>query len=178
MDDHKLIAQLKRHEGSVIMEGRHVVYDDATGERILPTTRVQGWATVGYGRNLVGRGLSDAEAETLLANDIENFTRECCHAWPTLFQTEALDDVRQAAVINMAFNMGIRKLLGFRKMFAAIERRDYEDAAMEARDSAWGRQPNKRRVDDVCYMLRTGQWPREAHAIDLVDNRVKRIPTL
>ena len=36
------------------------VYDDATGRVVQPGQSVQGWLTIGYGRNLVGRGITRA----------------------------------------------------------------------------------------------------------------------
>jgi lysozyme len=37
----------------------------------------------------------------------------------------------------MAYNLGLTKLLGFKKMIAAIKRKDYSAAAVEMLDSKW-----------------------------------------
>ena len=57
MDIEKLIVHLKAHEGV-----RQHVYLDT-----------EGIETIGVGRNLVHRGLSDDEIELMLANDIRDF---------------------------------------------------------------------------------------------------------
>ena len=66
MDIDKLIVQLKVHEGV-----RKFVYLDT-----------EGIETIGVGRNLVDRGLSDDEIELMLANDIRDFQDEVEAAFP------------------------------------------------------------------------------------------------
>lgn len=137
-----LRAQLRRHEG--------------TGPRrlgrLLPYTDPVGKLTIGYGRNLEDVGLSQTEADFLLDNDIDDRVRALAFHLPW-FAT--LDEVRQRALVDMAF-MGTAKLLGFRKMLSALERGDYETAALEALDSRWAEQV-KGRADTVARMLRTGE---------------------
>ena len=43
-------------------------------------------------------------------------------------------------LIEMAFQMGVPKLMGFKKMLAAIAVRDWSTAAEEALDSKWAKQ--------------------------------------
>jgi hypothetical protein len=57
---------LKRDEGF-----RARVYDDATGKDLKPGDTLVGNPTAAYGRNLLGRGLTEPEGEILLADDIE-----------------------------------------------------------------------------------------------------------
>jgi lysozyme len=42
-----------------------------------------------------------------------------------------LNAARGAVLVNIGFNVGVHGLLGFRKMLAAMERRDWETAAAE-----------------------------------------------
>ena len=60
-----LTRDLLGHEGEVLR-----AYDDATGRVVNPGDTVKGWLTIGVGRNLVGRGITQAESRYLLANDI------------------------------------------------------------------------------------------------------------
>ena len=41
---------------------------------------------------------------------------------------------------NMAFNLGITRLLKFQKMFAALNSGDYVQASIEGLDSRWAKQ--------------------------------------
>ena len=138
--------QLHRDEGAVIVNGRHAVYDDHLG-----------FATIGYGR-LVDRrrggGLTDAEAEFLLANDIERVTRDLTIRLPWFSD---LDEPRQGALINMAFQLGVNGLLKFKRTLAHCEAGDWEKAEREALNSNWAKQtPN--RAHRVTQQLRTGDW--------------------
>lgn len=61
----------------------------------------------------------------------------------------------QAALMNMCFNLGIGRLLGFRKMIMALTAKDYTTAAIEALDSKWAKQVGQR-AKDVALMIREG----------------------
>ena len=62
-----------------------------------------------------------------------------------------MSDARQWALMNMAFNLGITKLVKFKKMLAALKAGDYNLAAKEALNSKWSKQVGKRsnRISDV-----------------------------
>ena len=50
----------------------------------------------------------------------------------------------QRCLLNMAYNMGVPNLMGFKKMFTALDAQDYAEAGLEALDSKWARQvPNR-----------------------------------
>ena len=68
-----------------------------------------------------------------------------------------LDDVRQDAMINLSFNIGITSLRKFSKAIAAMNVHDYETAAMEFLDSRWANQVGTRALD-VTDMIRTGDY--------------------
>jgi lysozyme len=114
--------------------------------------------TVGVGRNLDengGIGLSDDEINMLLENDIERCSAELSFNFDWFNE---LDDVRQHAIINLCFNLGITRLRKFIKAVAAMNVHAYEVAAEEFLDSAWARQVGQRSLD-VTYMIRTGKYP-------------------
>jgi len=61
--------------GAMIAEGESlilVVYDDATGRPLKQGDTLKGHPTIGYGRNLAGNGISEAEAHALLMSDLED----------------------------------------------------------------------------------------------------------
>lgn len=121
--------------------------------RLLPYRCPAGKLTIGYGRNIEDIGISPVEAEFLLDNDIDAIERSLRVHLPWFAQ---LDDVRQGALIDMGM-MGVPKLLGFKKMLAALERGDYATAEQEAHDSKWATDVGPVRSGDVGRMLRTGE---------------------
>jgi lysozyme len=139
----KLTEQLKRHEGAVEKYGYHFPYKCPAGK-----------LTIGYGRNIEERGISEDEAEYLLNNDIKLSEGELSKALPWFGN---LSPVRQAVLINMHFNIGLARLKGFVKSLAAIERGEYKTAAAEMLDSKWARQVGKR-ADELAKQMETGQW--------------------
>tara|TARA_R100001086_G_scaffold221937_1_gene139290 strand:+ start:71 stop:496 length:426 start_codon:yes stop_codon:yes gene_type:complete len=137
----KLIEQLKRHEGV-----RTHAYQCTAN-----------MTTVGVGRNIDedgGLGLSVDEIEFLLENDI----RRCKQELITLPWFSQIDSVRQDALINMCFNLGMTRLLGFKNALTAMSVGDYDTAADEFMDSRWAKQVG-RRAEEVCTMIRTGSYP-------------------
>lgn len=131
---------------------RLTVYDDGTGLPILPGDKVIGHPTVGVGRCLDTHGITADEAQFLFENDIAGVEFELVklHWW------QRLDPVRQGVCCNLAFNMGVTGLLGFRHMIAAMERSDFEAAAMEMQRSKWAQQVQATRRDRLVAQMRSG----------------------
>lgn len=137
----KLLNALKRHEGY----------------RGAPYRCSNGYLTIGYGRNLEANPLSKKEAEYLMINDLrrgEMALTGINHVFPKLEHGP-----RRDALLNMAFNMGVKGLNGFRKMWTAIGHRDWDLAADEALDSKWARQVGGRAIE-IAEQLRTGEYSR------------------
>ena len=82
--------------------------------------------TIGYGRNLDDVGISQAEAETLLANDEAKAELDVLAHLPWVAD---LDPARQSVMVEMAFNMGIAGLLEFRNTLDAINEGRWQDAS-------------------------------------------------
>ena len=137
MDEGRFVESLKRHEGIELKP-----YKDTVG--VL---------TIGIGRNLDDVGITEMEAEMLLRNDITAAKAECrllidCY--------DDLDDIRQEVICNMLFNLGRPRLSQFKRMLAALDARDFEKAADEAKDSRWFVQV-KGRGRELCWQLRHGE---------------------
>ena len=135
-DMDKMIEQLVDHEGLELHP-----YEDSLG--IL---------TIGVGRNLEERGISEDEAFYLLANDIDIIWDELIKQHPIV---EDLDDQRQMILLDMAFNMGVPRLGKFKKMWAAIEDGDMIEASKQALDSRWADQVG-RRAERLAERLTSG----------------------
>jgi lysozyme len=130
-----LRAMLKRHEGV-----RSTMYLDTLG---IPT--------IGVGRNLRDKGLSSAEVDYLLDNDI----MEIEHALHQQFVWFAsLPVPRQLALIDMGF-MGPKKLDGFTQMVAAFAAGDYVEAARQMLASKWSDQVGQR-AQELAAIVRSG----------------------
>lgn len=74
-------------------------------------------------------------------------------AWATL------DPVRQAALVDMAFELGGAGLAGFEDMLVAVEASDWSEAKHQALNSKWARQVPTRAAMDATMIL-TGTWPQ------------------
>jgi lysozyme len=80
------------------------VYDDATGQPIGPGTLVKGNPSIGVGRNLSGRGMTQAEVELLLSNDEAACETELA---PLLPWVTTLTPSRQTVIYSLYFNTGL-----------------------------------------------------------------------
>ncbi|MAM85723.1 MAG: lysozyme [unclassified Hahellaceae] len=136
MNRQLLRSQLERHEGL----------------RLKPYLDTVGKLTVGYGRNLEDVGISRDEADFMLDNDIDQVERQL----ETIDEYRDLDPVRQTVIANMAFNLGFAGLMGFKNMWSAIDRRDWDRAAKEMLNSKWARQVGVRAVE-LSEIMRTGE---------------------
>lgn len=95
--------------------------------------------TIGYGRAIGTNGISKSEAEHLLRNDVEVAANDARrYLGDTAF--ESLSSERQAVLINMAFNLGINRLRGFKLLKQAILDGDYAEAKAQMMSSRWAEQ--------------------------------------
>lgn len=111
-----------------------------------------GKLSIGIGRNLEDRGISEDEARLMFRNDVAIIERELDRNIPWW---RGLSDGRQRALINMAF-MGVPRLMGFRNMLSALQAGDWDRAAAEARDSKWASDVQPARVQMVCNLFAGG----------------------
>lgn len=116
-----------------------------------------GFWTIGVGRlidkNKGGR-LSEDEIDYLLDNDIREKTAEVLAALPWV---ATMNEPRQAVVIGMAFQMGLKGLLGFRSTLASMKEERYANAAEGMRQSLWGKQ-TPGRVRRLAHQMEVGEW--------------------
>ena len=121
------------------------------GVRFKPYRDTVGKLTIGVGRNLDDKGLSPAEVEFMLDNDIaEVRSQAAAFHW-----FANLNAARQAVVLSMLFNLGFAGFLKFQRTIAAIESGRYADAATYMLESKWAGQVGQRAVR-LAEMMRTG----------------------
>ena len=134
----RIKAQLVRHEGL----------------RLKPYRCTAGKLTIGIGRNLDDRGISQKEAYAMLERDILD-----CEQWlndeiPEIYNN--LDEVRQSVLLNMCFNLGISGLLGFKNTLAFVKAGDWERAANGMLASKWAKQVGRRAIE-LSELMRKGK---------------------
>ena len=134
----RIKAQLVRHEGL----------------RLKPYRCTAGKLTIGIGRNLDDRGITQKEAYALLENDIRDCEQQLLDEIPDVFT--GLDEVRQSVLLNMCFNLGIKGLLGFKNTLGFISVGDWERAANGMLASKWAKQVGMRAIE-LSEMMRKGK---------------------
>ena len=89
----------------------------------------------------VGTPVSEERVLECLNNDIETVCNELDRNMPWW---KELGDEKMRVLANMCFNLGITRLLKFRKFLAALEAGDFETAGEEMMDSKWATQVGAR----------------------------------
>ena len=123
------------------------------GVKSYPYRDTEGILTIGVGRNLEDRGLSDEEIDLLLMNDLKWVVVDLDRNLPWWRE---MDSARQRALANMCFQLGITRLLGFKKMLSALEAGDFSAAAAEALDSRYAQQ-TPQRAERIAALIRGDQ---------------------
>jgi lysozyme len=121
------------------------------GLRLKPYRCTSSKLTIGYGRNLDDRGITIAEADQMLLNDVE-----CFYTQLSKFPAFAkLNEARQAVLVNMAFNLGMAGIRDFKMMWAAISLDNYQGAAVQMLQSKWAGQVGQR-ATRLAEIMRAG----------------------
>ena len=126
------------------------------GKRLRLYADSKGFLTIGYGRCIQLNGIRDDEAELMLKNDLAQALDDCRAAFPAF---DSFSDNRQLALAELMYQTGLKKLLAFRKMVAAVHALDWSRAGAEARDSEWFRHLERcgsRRGKEIVSMLERG----------------------
>ena len=71
---------------------------------------------------------------------------------------QALNEARQAALLSMAYQMGLVGLRKWQRTLGHLASGDYESAATEMVKSRWYTQ-TRDRARRTCYMMRYGRFP-------------------
>ena len=134
-----LLDQLKRDEGK-------------SAEMYLDS---RGFLTIGYGHLLRGGyPLSDAAMEQILRDDLLATTQALRARLPWV---SSLSPAREEALGNLAFNVGVVGVAGFKKMLTALQAGKWETAARELLDSKYATQVGDR-ATRLARQLQTDQW--------------------
>lgn len=150
IDRARYLAQLKRHEGE-----RLTAYLDT--EKIL---------TVGVGHNCKaspvpgvkepGDRITQEISDRLFLEDVQKHERQILKSLPWIYD---LAPARQAVLFNMAFNLGVSGLLGFKNTLSLIQQGKYMAGSDAMLKSKWATQV-KGRAYELAEQMRTGKWQK------------------
>ncbi len=140
--------QLKRDEGLSL----NAYPDPLTGGE--PFTIGYGHTSNHYGSVKEGDTITLWEADKLLEGDIRDAASDVKY---TLDWTKHLDEARFSVLVNMCFNLGIKRLLGFKNTLWSIQSGHYDEAAENMLDSKWAEQV-KGRAHRLAEQMKTGEW--------------------
>lgn len=153
LDDNEIVQRLVLHEGC----------------RLQPYRCSEGYLTIGVGRNLETNPLTAEEQKVcgdwehgitknaaffLLRNDIKRVKQECIDHIPFWKQ---LDDERKYALLDMAFQLGIKGLLKFKKMLSFMGVGNYRQAKDECLASLYAKQ-TPARAERIAKCIETGKF--------------------
>ena len=110
------------------------------GLRLKPYLDIVNKTSIGYGRNLSDNGITEEEANYLLDNDINRVEKELLEYQ---FYIDAPSSVKDA-LFNMCFNLGLPKLLEFKRMIQCLKEKNYAKASLEIIDSKYYHQVGER----------------------------------
>tara|TARA_B100000902_G_scaffold388990_1_gene435454 strand:- start:5 stop:478 length:474 start_codon:yes stop_codon:yes gene_type:complete len=128
----RLKAEITSDEGQVLE-----VYKDHLGYPTIGVGHLVLESDEEYGMS-VGTPITQTRCDELLFQDLNIVLKECesrfhenWKDWP--------EEVR-LIIANMAFNLGLTRLVKFQKMFKALNEGDYKQASIEGLDSKWAKQ--------------------------------------
>ncbi len=127
------------------------------GLRLKPYSCSAGKLTIGFGRNLEDKGITEVEAHNLLDNDIDSLVSQLIKTYPWFRE---LNDVRKAVVIDMAFNLGLAGFSAFKKTIAYLTQHDYSNASREMLNSKWAMQVGYR-ANELSKLMENGELRSE-----------------
>jgi len=137
MNREAVFNQLKEDEGV-----RYDIYNDHLGYPTFGVGHLVTETDPEFGKP-VGTPVSEERVRECFDRDLETSIRECNNLYGEGDFGNLPDEVQQI-LVNMMFNMGRPRLSGFKKFNAAIESKDWMEAAKEGRDSRWYKQVTNR----------------------------------
>ena len=116
----------------------------------------RGFRTIGVGRCLDKKPLTDAEVDYLYANDLRD-ARESAekHGW-----FDGLSRVRRAVIIDMHYQLGAKGFRTFKMLNRALKIHDSKGAVHAMLDSAWAKDQTPKRAKELAKMMQTNKWPK------------------
>lgn len=129
MDINRLVTRIKREEGF----RSESYWDDAPGG---------GGGQWSWGHGTVAPGPGAMIDEETAAIELEGEIWNAANDYRTAFPVDppGLTEARHESLIDMLFNLGLTRFLGFKNTVAAIRSGEWSKAASLAKQSLWYRQ--------------------------------------
>jgi lysozyme len=122
------------------------------GRRNKPYVDTVGKITIGIGWNLTDNGLPDHIIDELFRISVAEAVKDA-EKIPVYFKLNA---ARKTVLIDMVFNMGLQKVLGFRNTLDKMNRGDFVGASQGMLQSLWATQVGQR-ADELAEIMRSGE---------------------
>jgi len=119
--------------------------------RFFPYVDTVGKTTIGYGRCLDTKGISDDMARMMFSEDIADaidIARRVCSVYNQLSRP------RQLVLISLAFNLGMVGMNKWVRFLNAIHKEDWNEAADELLDSKAAKEDAPTRYKQLAKMMR------------------------
>ena len=124
----KLRVDLELDEGC-----KHEIYKDHLGFFTLGIGHLIGANDPEFGKP-VGTPVTDERVQEAFERDLDAVRLDCIKLYPDF---DALPDDAKLIIANMMFNLGMGRLLKFKKALAALEAKEWVTAGIEMKDSKW-----------------------------------------
>lgn len=111
----------------------------------------KGILTIGYGRNLEGKGITLKEAEIMLDEDVYLAIADLLDIFPNFF---SMPENLRIVLVSMMFNLGKQKFLTFKNFISAVRNNNKKAMIYELLNSKRAKElPN--RVNEERHLLIT-----------------------
>jgi lysozyme len=121
------------------------------GLSLKPYICTAGKVSIGIGRNLDDRGISQDEALYLFNNDCIMTDQDLHRVFGSDF--DRFPDNARLVFFDMMFQLGLVRFCGFRKMIEKAKAEDWKGAAEELMDSRYAKQVPKRAEENRDKLL-------------------------
>ncbi|PAJ72217.1 hypothetical protein CJF42_22475 [Pseudoalteromonas sp. NBT06-2] len=133
----RALEQIKKHEGF-----SRYPYSTDTKELYI-----------GYGRKLDSYGVTQDEAEMLLANDLSLLQNMI----QISIDTKSCNSPRLASLVTLSYNLGFDGLMNFKHTLKCAEKATFSSVSDELLQSHWARKKPIRAVE-LILQLESGEW--------------------
>lgn len=125
---------------------------DEEGTRLKPYIDTSGKITIGRGRNLTDKGISKTEATMLYVNDRNDALADAAK----LSYWSKLDPIRQLAIADLVFNLGLSKFRLFVQFNSLMARGQYVPAGHDLANTLWAHEVSITRVNRIVSQILQG----------------------
>jgi lysozyme len=121
------------------------------GLRLKPYYCSEGFPTIGFGEKIGNKGDPLPNITTTKEEALVFLRKRISEIIPQLIAHNTIawnncNRQQQAILISMAYQVGVSGLLAFKKMWKAIEMKDFKEAGKQMLDSKWATQTRNRAV--------------------------------